>query len=53
MFAPKILKSFAPIVGWSKSSQVQLIAGAKEQVKHKRGCKALICSKLSRTQFVT
>ncbi|TLD42393.1 MAG: hypothetical protein JETT_1327 [Candidatus Jettenia ecosi] len=30
MFAPKILKSFAPVVGWSKSSQVQLIAGVKE-----------------------
>ncbi|MDQ1272990.1 MAG: hypothetical protein QG591_1620, partial [Planctomycetota bacterium] len=26
---PKILKSFAPVVGGSESSQVQLIAGIK------------------------
>ena len=30
MFAEKILKSFAPVVGLLKSSQVQLIAGVKE-----------------------
>ena len=29
MFAPKTLKSFAPVVDWSESSQVKLIAGIK------------------------
>ena len=53
MFVPKILISFAPVVGLQRSSQVQLIAGVKEQVKRKTSCKALICSKLSRTQLMT
>jgi hypothetical protein len=35
MFVPKILKSFAPVVGGSESSQVQLIAGIKRQIKGK------------------
>mgnify|MGYP003476596899 FL=1 len=53
MFVLKILISFAPVVGLQRSSQVQLIAGVKEQVKRKISCKALICSKLSRTQLMT
>ena len=54
LFAPKILKTFAPVVGLSKSSPVQLIDRRNKGISQAQNeSQGIDYSKLDRTRLIT